>query len=419
VELYTEGTRRTRPPHQTWEDFGRHRTTAGITRVADVTGLDRIGIPVYNAMRPNSRSLSVSQGKGVTAEAARVSALMESLEYWHAEHIDLPLRYESYARLRTLLPVMDVTQLPLRGSLASPSGVDTPARATLRPVEPMLWLEGVDLLTDDPVWVPYETVTYNRVGLDYAATTFRVSSNGLASGNTLDEAVLHGLYELVERDALTLWWAPRVPPWHQSLVDAATVSDLTCRRLLALLDAADVDVLIWDVSSELGISVYQVCIFERHEQPDWRAFGPCWGYGSHLDPRTALSRALTEAAQSRVTVMASSRDDNLAAQYSSQHAAPFDRAVRELAAAFAGGRDFAERPVRTGATLQEDLALVLAALRAAQMTTCVRVDLTKPELGVPVVKMIVPELEFFSLQPGFRPGRRAARARAADGGIDG
>jgi YcaO-like protein with predicted kinase domain len=56
-----------------------------------VTGLDRIGIPVALATRPNSRSVAVSQGKGLTLAAAKVSALMEAIELWHAEHIVRPM----------------------------------------------------------------------------------------------------------------------------------------------------------------------------------------------------------------------------------------------------------------------------------------------------------------------------------------
>src|SRR6266496_3142850 len=92
---YRAGTHRIRNPEQTLAEYLPKAKDMGITRLANVTGLDWVGIPVYNAIRPNSRSLSVSQGKGVTLEAAKVSALMESIEYWHAEHISLPLRHES------------------------------------------------------------------------------------------------------------------------------------------------------------------------------------------------------------------------------------------------------------------------------------------------------------------------------------
>ena len=72
----------------------------GITRIANVTGLDTIGIPVVMVCRPNSRSVAVSQGKGLTLAAAKASGVMESVEGYHAEHIALPLKYSDYEELR-------------------------------------------------------------------------------------------------------------------------------------------------------------------------------------------------------------------------------------------------------------------------------------------------------------------------------
>lgn len=404
---------RRRPPAETWEDFGRHRAAMGITRVANMTGLDRVGIPVYNAIRPNSRSLSVSQGKGVSHDAAKVSALMESVEYWHAEHIDLPVRIDSYRRLSRLLPVIDVSVLPLRGGLDSiaPTFAETPAVATLDLDRPMLWVEGRELLQDVALWVPYETVTYNRVGLDYAAMTFQVTSCGLASGNDLAEATLHALCEIIERDALTMWWAPDTPDYQHSMIAGDSVIDETCRGLLHRLDDAGLDVFLWDVTSDLEIPVFQACVVEREQLPEWRSFGPCWGYGCHPDPAIALSRAITEAAQSRVTVIVSSRDDNYNRQYVSQNDPAVTLSARTLFGAVEPVRRFEDRAsVNTGA-VEGNLAAVLDAVRRTGTGPVACVDLTKPEFGIPVVKAIAPGLEFYSLFIGYTPGPRARRAK--------
>jgi len=85
-----EGTLRAASLAATWRRFAPGARRAGITRIAELTGLDTIGIPVFAAIRPMGRSLSTQQGKGATALAARVSALMESLETWSAEHLALP-----------------------------------------------------------------------------------------------------------------------------------------------------------------------------------------------------------------------------------------------------------------------------------------------------------------------------------------
>ena len=73
------------PPEETLARLVPHLGRMGITRVANVTGLDRVGVPVVTAVRPNARSLAVSQGKGLTLAAAKVSAIMEAAELYHAE----------------------------------------------------------------------------------------------------------------------------------------------------------------------------------------------------------------------------------------------------------------------------------------------------------------------------------------------
>ncbi|MFI5907236.1 YcaO-like family protein [Dactylosporangium sp. NPDC051541] len=413
----TDGQRR-RSPGETWEDFGRHREALGITRVANMTGLDRVGIPVYNAIRPNSRSLSVSQGKGATHDAAKVSALMESIEYWHAEHIDLPLRRDSYRRSSRLRPTIDVGILPLRGGLDNIAATfaETPAVATLHVEQPMLWVEGRELLSDTELWVPYETVTYNRVGLDYAANTFQVTSCGLASGNDVAEATLHALCEIIERDALTMWWAPQRPAYRDSMIDNGSVTDPTGRWLLGLLEAAGLDIFLWDVTSDLDVPVFQACIVERDDLPEWRSFGPCWGYGCHPDPVVALTRAITEAAQSRVTVIVSSRDDNYNRQYTSQNDPAVTASARALFAGVRPMRRFADRAPATTGSIDGNLRAVLDAIERTGTGPVACVDLTKPELGIPVVKAIVPGLEFYSLFIGYTPGPRARRAKEAGRG---
>src|ERR1700712_3043758 len=97
AKAYLRGTHRLVPPAQTVERVRPMLRALGITRVADVTGLDSIGIPVVMVCRPNARSLSVAQGKGQDLDAARASGLMESIEQWHAEHIVRPMLFASAA----------------------------------------------------------------------------------------------------------------------------------------------------------------------------------------------------------------------------------------------------------------------------------------------------------------------------------
>lgn len=416
---HRDGTHRARPPAETLADFGSRMGQFGITRLANMTGLDWLGIPVYNAIRPNSRSLSVSQGKGVDHAAAAVSALMESIECWHAEFFDGPLRHDSYQNLRRRLPVLDIHQLPLRGGLdtTGTGSRETPARSTLRTDLPLLWTEGHELMGGEPIWLPHESVMLNKVGLDYASTTFRVSSNGLASGNNLVEATIHGICELAERDALTMWWQSlrERSDVEAAKLDPATIDDPGCRGLLDAFAEGGLEVAVWDVTCDTGIPAFQACAVERADRVAWRSFGACWGYGAHTSPTVALSRALTEVAQSRVTVIAASRDENFRTMYNAQNSAKTLARTREVFFARPGTRPFDPTTGIDNPTLNEDLDAVLERLRKVGVEQVVAVDLSKPEVGIPTVKVVVPGLEHYSLFIGYTPGPRAtarlARAR--------
>jgi ribosomal protein S12 methylthiotransferase accessory factor len=411
AKYYRSGTHRIRTPDETLADYWPKAQALGVTRLANMTGLDWIGIPVYNAIRPNSRSLAVSQGKGVSPVAAKVSALMESVEYWHAEHVVLPLRSESYQQLARETNVVDVHRLPLRGGLDSMSdGVrETPARATIRPDLPLLWVDALDLQADRPIMLPFEMVSLNKVGINYAQNTFRMDSNGLASGNCRAEAIVHGICELVERDALTLWWqdVQRPSDVAADLLDPSSVDDQACRELLERLGAAGLDTAVWDVTSDIGIPVYQCCVLERAERVGWRPFGASWGYGAHPATAVALARALTEAAQSRITMIAGSRDDNFPSQYRTQHDPARLASIRQLFFGAPGHAHFRGRAGVDLDTVDGDLATMLGLLRTAGLDSVVVADLTRPEIGIPTVKVVIPDLEYFSLFIGYVPGRRA------------
>jgi len=116
----------------------------GITRLGNITGLDRIGIPVVTAVRPNSRSVSVSQGKGLDLTQAMASALMEAIEGFHAEEIGEGRR-ASYREIVADGAVIDPLALCTTGR---PFDADSA----------ISWLEGHDLLQQEPCWVPAEIV---------------------------------------------------------------------------------------------------------------------------------------------------------------------------------------------------------------------------------------------------------------------
>jgi ribosomal protein S12 methylthiotransferase accessory factor len=389
---YLTGTHRSRSPRETLADYARWMPRLGITRLANLTGLDTIGLPVYTAIRPNARALATSQGKGCDIDSAKVSALMESIESWHAEHIAQPLRWESYLALRDAVPVVDVTRLPLRTD------------GELYPDLPMLWIEGYDLLQQQPTWVPYETVSTNYVYPPHCTYTFFQGSNGLASGNHLLEAVVHGLCEVIERDATALWYAND----ELRRVDLATVEDHCCQQVLDLLDRAGVYAAVWDITSDTGLPTYACTVLERPDRPTGRGLGSYNGFGCHLAPAIALLRALTEAVQSRVTCIAGSRDDLFRDVYHRQEDEDRLPALWDEIAYTNALTSLAAYPSLATESFEEDIAFLLTALHQIDIESAVVVDLTKPEIGIPVVKVVVPGLEG-PTELECRPGQRVTR----------
>ena len=371
----------------------------GITRVANVTGLDDIGLPVVTVTRPNSRSLAVAQGKGIDLPAAKASALMESIEAYHAETITLPLRYCSLEELRYTHRVVDVGRLPL---------VTT---SSFHPNKRLLWCEGHDLIQDGTVFVPYELVHSDCTWPQPPGSgCFAGSSNGLASGNHYLEAVSHAICEVVERDSTTLWRLRGRADQANRRVDLATVDDAACVRVIELFKRAGVDMAVWETTTDVGIASFLCAIFRAADDPS-RPLPPAAGAGCHPSRAIALLRALTEAAQTRLVQISGSRDDIGRDMYGGQrYDANLSALRRELGRP--EPRNFHEVPDWDSDTLDGDVEWELERLRAAGVQHVVAIDLSKEAFGLPVVRVVIPGLEAISEMPRYVPGLRA-RAMAA------
>ena len=369
----------------------------GITRIANLTGLDRVGVPVAAAIRPNARMLSVSQGKGADWDAARVSALMEAAEGWHAERITAPLKLGSVDDLAPSHTLADVALLPRR----SGSG--------FHPHLPVLWIEGADLLNDEGVWVPHEMV-HTRFTLPQppGSGCFPATTNGLASGNHLMEAVSHGICEVVERDATACWSAR--PPGLRSRVDPASVADPQCREVLDRFAAAGITAALWETTTDVGIPSFlcRICDEGRARRPLY----PAEGAGCHPLRCVALLRTLTEAAQARLTLVSGARDDRFREDYVALTDGSAQRALHAELASAGPLHAFGDGPEHDTDDFGDEVRPGSWSGCARRGSAVVVVDLTRPELGVPVVRVVIPGLEGLSEAPDYAraPGRRAAGA---------
>ena len=366
----TDGTHRAVAPEQTWARIRPMFGPAGITRVADVTRLDTVGIPVYQAVRPASLNISVSQGKGVTPLLARISAAMEALELWHAEVVAVASERASVRDVRNRLG-FDPFALPLH----HPHVLDEHVVVD--------WVAATVVGESATTLVPRDLVELDLSVRDcWAPPMFVASSNGLASGNTVDEALLHGMYELIERDALARHHS--LPISRRPQIALESVTSGWPRALLDCMERAQLAVTLYDLTGPTGVACFEAVVHSALFPL------PCRGSGAHLDRTVALCRALTEAAQSRLTQIAGARDDLLAVDYARTDEwvdAPVARTST------GGSRPFTEVVSGGGLTLADDVDDVRRRIQAMTGGPVLAVDLSRPEVALPVVRVLAPGMQ--------------------------
>lgn len=396
VKGFRDGAQRWVAPQETHDRVQRLMPALGMTRVAHVTGLDVIGIPVTMVCRPNGRSLAVAQGKGPDRLSAAVSGMMESLEHFHAERPSLPLRLATLAEMGLGAPLVDV------------SGLQQWPDSGFHPHLKMLWAQGYDLLQRQDVWLPYDAVHLDGTPPALpGAGCFVVSSHGLASGNHPAEALLSALCEVVERDSACRWQELPEARRRASRLDLSTVDDEVCRDLLQRYRRAEVEVGVWDMTSDLGVATFRCSIVDQRANP-WRPVPASEGLGCHPSRRVAMVRALTEAAQTRLTAIAGARDDLSRRHYRHVQSREGSEELRRELMASPGQRRFEQVTSWAHGTFEEDIQQLLRRLEAGGAERAVVVDLTHPALGVPVLRVVVPGCRTFGDFGGVvgRPRRR-------------
>jgi len=271
-------------------------------------------------------------------------------------------------------------------------------------------MEGYDLLTREPCWVPWEVVhTDYTLASSHSGEHLLSGTNGLASGNHLSEALSSAICEVVERDAVALWNARGLRERSDCRLVIASIEDEDCRRLLQLYEAAGISPRVWNVTSDVGVPAFVCDIPADVEEPSG-ALRRFRGAGCHPNRAIALSRALTEAAQIRLTYIAGIRDD--LSDYAESASEKLGAALLDAVTQASRGHSLGDVPSFDSDDVTADLKWELERLRLIGIKRVIAVDLTRPEFGIPVVRVVVPGLEWDYKHPDYVPGERARRASA-------
>ena len=360
----------------------------GISRVTDITRLDCVGVPVFASIRPNALpgSLCVNAGKGVSVAEAKVGAYMEAIEYAFAEFNLSSLKiknvkagdvYEGKTRRDSILDFC-----PVMGS-------------TIDLDEPMACVEAVDIGTRKKFLVPAELVFLPYPAQLGGNRYFGSTSNGLSSGNSVLEATVHGLAEVIERDICSF----------QSIKDES-----------ALVEKESLPPMVQKINStlfEAGLQLYVRYLGNKFQLPyfmsvvaEWKSDDPIYvsaGYGCHPSRDIALTRSVCEALQSRLSFIHGGRDDLIGRYYRfkgwSRHARR-SYAGKLLRKVTENGKSISFKSTDDQSKLARDLdsalKLLMTILKNNEFRHALRIVYTPASFPLQVVRIIVPGLECFN-----------------------
>ena len=360
--------------------------TFGISRVANITGLDNIDIPTYVAIRPLSKLVTTSQGKGVTHDLAKISAIMESIEGWHAERIPKAEVVGTYRHLKGTKNLVNLEQLPLSDGFQLNQHIFDDVN--------FAWLKGIELNSGQEIYFPKCLIDLNTEILHRKADNynffFGCSSNGLASGNTYEEAVCHALYEVIERDN---WAISEWNPKQKRRIDASTITSPHLKAIIDPLNRRDIQLEIIEATHKIGVPVYTAVV---SDSTGLHALGSFSGAGCHLSSVVALSRAITEAIQARLTFVAGTRDDCYPSVYqalhNSWHQITSPKQQNHAPTSPKKFHPFIETQVPGDFTLCIDQ--LLKQLKHAGYEQVIVYEHTQKDIQIPVVHVIVPGLVY-------------------------
>jgi ribosomal protein S12 methylthiotransferase accessory factor len=344
-------------------------------------------------------------GKGITPLHGKVSALCEALErhsgFFHGDEERIRGSFRSLGEQAVHPATCQLfadQQYPGRSSWNA-------AHSSFQHVP--------DPFDDDAVldWTPVWSLTDERHRLlptallyygappETGAVSLYADSNGNAAGSSLEDAVLQGLLELVERDAVSIWWYNRT---RQPAVDLDSFADPWLDELRKVYNGLNREVWVLDVTADSGIPTMTALSRRVDGDPEDIMFG----FGAHLDPRVALRRALTEMNQLMPVVCDLGPDRRYGwldkepvdwwqnATIANQPYLVADPGVRP--------RTPADYPCPSTSDLLDDVALVRRRVESLGLEVLV-LNQTRPDIGLPVVKVIVPGLRSFWAR--YAPGR--------------
>ena len=419
------GTSRVMPVEKTLMHVSEISRKIGLTRIADITYMDKLYIPNYSCVLPGTEDyIWVYSGKGPTKQHAKVSAIMESIERYSA----LPTNYSRKFITGTF------NQLKHSYNLLHPDEVVEPLTFDFQNDMLMDYVEGYDIINKENILVPAALALFRYTPNPPSLNPFAFHhTNGLASGNVVEEAVCHALCEVIERDAISLaqlrasaipfhilykiYQNLRIEGYHintiskehflddNSLYPDVKISEdnfFPVTKLINKFKKFNIELMIKDITTNIKIPTFNVACVEWISH-DYGYLAE--GHGTHPDKRIAILRAITEVSQTRAANIQGARDDLRKIHYNynntdDKNAWQFMSSQKTI--------NFSDIITYQNEDILDDINLIIKFFKEVGLNKAIIVNLTNPKINVPVVRAIVPGLETFKISKsvmGFRARR--------------
>ena len=337
-----------------------------------------------------------SAGKGSTAEQGEASALMEAIErysgIYQGDEIRKTRRFTDFPSGDAILPndVLLFSDAQLRDWMSTSDPDEGPSTPAIFDRSAQIEWSPVWSLRDKrfkhlPTSLLY--FFYRGPGQIFA------DSNGCAAGNTIEEAIVQGFLELVERDSYAIWWYNRLP---RPQVDLGQFNDSYVRDLQSQLTETGRRLWVLDVTSDLGIPSFVAIMHWMHDSQENIEFGS----GAHFDTRIALLRALTELNQFlSIGLMGGGRTGEQSSLDGSTPLRIEDHPFLTPSDDPAVQPGFGSKVGRLNSREQVTACVRLAKRKGLDFLV---LNQTRPDIDVPVVRVIVPGMRHFyrRLAPG-------------------
>ncbi|MBE6499232.1 MAG: YcaO-related McrA-glycine thioamidation protein [Methanobrevibacter thaueri] len=379
---YFKGTHRVIAPEKTIENNENKLKKIGVTRIADITDLDRIGLPVYTAIRPTAEdgAISIYAGKGISKDHAKASAIMESFERYSAEKQDSD---------ECIVKNID----EINENYIHPKSLNLPndfRKEKLNTLE-LEWSKVSDIITGNDYYIPSNAIFHPY---NYPVSLFKSNTNGLASGNILEEAIIHGIFEVIERDA---WSIFELTHKNYSQIDNANIKSPIIKNTLDKFQSKGIEIKLMNLTADINIPTIAASADDTVTKD---AGLLTLGMGTHLNPEVAVLRALTEVAQSRATQINGAREDTVRADFARE--AGYERMKRINKYYFK--QEDEKIPLssienKSTTSITKDLEIVKEELKRNDIEHILYYDLTRSEIDVNVVRVIIPEMEIYAIDP--------------------